>query len=67
MQVVEQVGGDGPTMPPGSIEPVTDGILIDLDDAAGAPQGITFCQGTHGNRVIRLLGVHTEGSRSLAS
>jgi hypothetical protein len=43
MQVVAQVGGHGPTMPSGSIQPVTDGILIDADDAAGASQGITFC------------------------
>jgi hypothetical protein len=38
MQGIEQIGGDSPTMPPGAIEPVTDGILIDLDDAASAPQ-----------------------------
>jgi hypothetical protein len=37
MQGIKQIGRHGPTMPPGSIQPVTDGILIDLDDAAGAP------------------------------
>jgi hypothetical protein len=67
MQVIEQIGGYGPAMPPGSIEPVTDGILVDLDDAAGAPKGITFCQGPHRDRVIHLLRLHTEVCRSLAS
>ena len=58
MQGVEQGGGDSPTMPSGSIDPVTDGILVDIDDTAGTPQRITFCQGPHRDRVIRLLRVH---------
>ena len=37
MQGIEQIGRHGPTMAPSSIQPVTDSILIDLDDAAGTP------------------------------
>src|SRR5262249_35697598 len=61
-----QVGGDSPTMPSGSIDPVTDGILVDIDDTAGTPQRITFCQGPHRDRVIRFLHAYTEVRRALA-
>src|SRR5215831_16585323 len=37
MQGIEQIGRHSPPMPSGSIQPVTDRILIELDDAAGAP------------------------------
>src|SRR5437870_9370040 len=53
-------------MPSGSVHPVTDGILIDLDDTAGTPQRITFCQGPHRNGVIRLRRAYTEVRRTLA-
>src|SRR5712691_3044069 len=66
MPGVEQIGSDSPTMPPGSIQPVTDGILIDIDDTPGTPQRITFCQGPHREGVIRLLRAHTEVRRALA-
>src|SRR5215468_9405639 len=59
-------GGDSPTMPSGSIDPVTDGILVDIDDTAGTPQRITFCQGPHRDRVIRFLHAYTEVRRALA-
>src|SRR5262245_20859972 len=60
MQGVEQVGGDSPTMPSGSIDPVTDGILVDIDDTAGTPQRITFGRGPHRDRVTRFLHAYTE-------
>src|SRR4029450_14117129 len=66
MQGVEQVGGDSPTMPSGSIDPVTDGILVNIDDTAGTPQRITFCQGPHRDRVIRFLHAYPEVRRALA-
>src|SRR5713101_7717455 len=53
-------------MPPGSVQLVTDGILIDIDDAASAPERIPFGQGAHRNEVIRLLGAHTVVGRALA-
>src|SRR2546428_7403339 len=53
-------------MPPGSIQPVTDGILIDLDDTPSTPQRIPFCQGPHRDGVMRLLRAHTEVRRALA-
>src|SRR5712691_2451471 len=37
MQGVEQIGGVSPTMAPGSIQPVTDGIRIDIDDTPSTP------------------------------
>jgi hypothetical protein len=64
--VVAPGGGHGPTMPSGSIPPVTDGLLIDVDDAAGAAPGMTFCQGPQGDGVRRLLRVHPEGRRAVA-
>src|SRR4030095_6959918 len=66
MQGVEQVGGDGPTMPSGSVHPVTDGILVDIDDTAGTPQRMTFCQGPQRDGVIWFLRTHTEVRRALA-
>src|SRR4029453_16083024 len=66
MQGVEQVGGDGPTMPSGSVHPVTDGILVDIDDTAGTPQRMTFCQGPQRDGVIWFLRAHTEVRRALA-
>src|SRR3712207_7098037 len=66
MQGVEQVGGDSPTMPSGSIDPVTDGILVDSDDPAGTPQRITFGQGPHRDRVMRFLHAYTEVRRAVA-
>src|SRR5215475_15067646 len=65
MQGVEQIGGDGPTMPSSSVHPVADGILVDIDDPASTPQRITFCQGPHRDGVIRLLCTHTEVRRAL--
>ena len=53
-------------MPSGSIDPVTDGILVDIDDTAGTSQRITFCQGPHRDRVIRFLHAYTEVCRALA-
>jgi hypothetical protein len=53
-------------MPPGSIQPATDGILIDLDDAAGAAYSMTFGQGPHRAEVMRLLRAHTAVGRALA-
>src|SRR5262249_28378 len=52
-------------MPPGSIQPVTDRILIDLDDAAGAPYRIPFGQGPPRDGVIRLLCTDPEIRRPL--
>ncbi len=65
MQGVEQVGGNSPTMPSSSIDPVTDGILVDLDDTAGTPQRITFGEGPHRDSVIRLLCTYPEVRRPL--
>src|SRR5919197_3009179 len=65
MQSIEEVGGNGPTMPSGSVHLVTNGILVDIDDTAGTPQRITFCQGPHRDGVIRLLCTHTEVCRAL--
>src|SRR5262245_31436321 len=53
-------------MPSGSVHPVTDGILIDLDDTAGTPQRIPFGQGPHRDGVIRRLRAYTEVCRTLA-
>src|SRR5215510_2551535 len=66
MQGVKQIGGHRPTMPAGSVHPITDGILIDIDDPAGTPQRITFCQGPHRDGVIRFLRTHTEVCRAVA-
>jgi hypothetical protein len=66
MQGVEQVGGDSPTMPSGSIDPVTDGILVDIDDTVGTPQRMTFGQVPHRDRVMRFLHAYTEVRRALA-
>src|SRR4051812_45360812 len=67
MQGVEQVGGNSPTRPSSSIDPVTDGILVDLDDTAGTPQRITFGEGPHRDSVIRLLCTYPEVRRPLTS
>src|SRR5262249_3308403 len=44
MQGIAQIGRHSPTLPPGSIQPVTDSILIDLDDASATPQRRPFVQ-----------------------
>src|SRR5262245_39766383 len=66
MQGVEQGGGDSPTRPSGSIDPVTDGILVDIDDTTGTPPSMTFCQGPHRDRVMRCPHAYTEVRRALA-
>jgi hypothetical protein len=53
-------------MPLGSIQPVTDGILLDLDDAAGAEYSMTFDQGPYRAEVMRLLRAPTAVGRALA-
>lgn len=65
MSGMAQRGRHRPTMPPGSIQPVTDSIRIELDDAAGAPESIPFGQSPHRDGVMRLLCTDPEVRRPL--
>jgi hypothetical protein len=61
-----ETSSNGPTMPSGPIDPVTDGILVDIDDTASTPQRITFCQGLHRDSVIWFLRTNTKVCPALA-
>ena len=49
MQLVPQVENDRTTMVGSSIQPITNGIFVNLQDTTGCSNGISFGQGTDGH------------------
>src|SRR3989304_259051 len=47
MQLAPQVENDRTAMESGSLQPIADRIFVDLQDATGRPQGISFGKGAH--------------------
>jgi hypothetical protein len=66
VQVVKQVGRHGSTMPPGLIQPLTDGIFINANYSAFTSQRITLGQSAGGDGINLFLRIQIKVSWAMS-